>query len=119
MARVLRQDAAVSGGVYGHPAGHAGLREHIARHVGIARGVEASPDDVTVTSGTQQALDLIARVLLSPGDRVAVEDPGYPPPRRLFVSLGARVHGVPVDQDGLVIEALPRKTRLVYVTPSH
>ena len=119
MSRVLREDEAVSGGVYGHPAGHHGLRESIARHVGISRAVEASPDDVTVTSGTQQALDLIARVLLSPGDRVAVEDPGYPPPRSLFTSLGARVHGVPVDQDGLIVESLPRNTRLVYVTPSH
>jgi GntR family transcriptional regulator / MocR family aminotransferase len=119
MARALREDSAVSGGVYGHPAGHRGLREAIARHIGIARGVTASPDDVVVTSGTQQALDLIARVLLSPGDTVAVEDPGYPPPRRLFTSLGARVHHVPVDADGLMVDALPRHTRLVYVTPSH
>jgi GntR family transcriptional regulator/MocR family aminotransferase len=50
---------------------------------------------------------------------VAVEDPGYPPPRRLFEALGARVVGVPVDRDGLVVEALPRSVRLVYVTPSH
>jgi GntR family transcriptional regulator/MocR family aminotransferase len=119
MARVLREDRAVSGGVYGHPAGHRGLREAIARHVGIARGVTTSPDDVVVTSGTQQALDLIARVLLAPGDAVAVEDPGYPPPRRLFMSLGAGVHHVPVDADGLIVDAIPRHTRLVYVTPSH
>jgi GntR family transcriptional regulator/MocR family aminotransferase len=119
MARALREDSAVSGGVYGHPAGHRGLREAIARHIGIARGVATSPDDVVVTTGTQQALDLIARVLLSPGDAVAIEDPGYLPPRRLFTSLGARVFHAPVDSDGLVVDALPRNARLVYVTPSH
>jgi GntR family transcriptional regulator/MocR family aminotransferase len=118
MARELRFEA-VSAGVYGHPAGHRGLREAIARHIGISRGVRASADDITVTSGAQQALDIVARALLSPGDRVAVEDPGYPPPRLLFKSLGARVHGVPIDDEGIVVDALPRRTRLVYVTPSH
>jgi GntR family transcriptional regulator/MocR family aminotransferase len=95
------------------------LREAIARHIGIARGVQASADDITVTSGAQQALDVIARALVSPGDRVAVEDPGYAPPRLLFKSLGARVHGVRVDDEGIVVDALPGQTRLVYVTPSH
>jgi GntR family transcriptional regulator / MocR family aminotransferase len=118
VARELRSEAVVAG-VYAHPAGHPDLREAIARHIAIARGVKASADDVTVTNGTQQAIDVVARVLLAPGDRVAVEDPGYLPPRRLFESLGARVAGVPVDRDGLVVDALPRQTRLVYVTPSH
>jgi GntR family transcriptional regulator/MocR family aminotransferase len=116
--RELRSNA-VGDAVYGHPAGHRGLREAIARHIGVARAVAASADDITITSGTQQALDVIARVLLAPGDRVAVEDPEYAPPRALFRSLGARVVGVPVDREGLVVEALPRATRLVYVTPSH
>jgi GntR family transcriptional regulator / MocR family aminotransferase len=78
-----------------------------------------SADDVAVTSGTQQALDVVSRVLLGPNDLVAVEDPGYPPPRRLLQSLGVRIVGVPVDRDGLVVEALPRRARVVYVTPSH
>jgi GntR family transcriptional regulator/MocR family aminotransferase len=116
VAGELRTEAV---GVYGHPAGHPALREAIARHIGISRGVEASPDDVTITAGTQQALDVIARALLSPGDRVAVEDPGYPPPWRLFGSLGARIVGVPVDGQGIVVDRLPRRARLVYVTPSH
>jgi GntR family transcriptional regulator/MocR family aminotransferase len=119
MARVMRDDRAVTGGVYGHPAGYRGLRDAIARHIGIARGVETSADDVTITSGTQQALDVVARVLLAPGDHVTVEDPGYPPPARLFLSLGQRVHGVPVDQEGLIVDAIPRRVRLIYVTPSH
>ena len=118
MARELRASA-VGHGEYADPAGHRGLREAIARHIGIARGVVASADDVVVTNGTQQAVDIVARVLLAPGDRVAVEDPGYGPPRRLFATLGARVAGVPVDAEGLIVDAIPRDTKLVYVTPSH
>jgi len=109
----------VAAGVYQDPAGLRPLRAAIANHVAISRGVNASPDDVIVTNGTQQALDLIARVLLAPGDAIAVEDPGYQPPCRLFASLGVRVIGVPVDQHGLVVDVLPRRVRAVYVTPSH
>jgi GntR family transcriptional regulator/MocR family aminotransferase len=118
VARQLRPLAVGRGG-YGDPAGHEGLREAISRHVSTARGVRAVADDVVVTNGTQQAVDVIARVLLNPGDRVAVEDPGYPPPRRLFQTLGLRVTGVPVDHEGLVVDAIPDGTRLVYVSPSH
>ncbi|MGH9136209.1 MAG: PLP-dependent aminotransferase family protein, partial [Acidimicrobiales bacterium] len=118
MARELRPSA-VGPGFYADPAGHVGLREAIARHLGTARAVVATADDVTVTNGTQQAIDIVARVLLSPGDRVAVEDPGYPVTRLLFESLGARVVGVPVDGEGLVVDALPPNVRLVFVTPSH
>ena len=91
----------------------------IARHVGVSRGVRADAEDVLVTSGSQQAIDLVARVLLAPGDVVAVENPGYPPPRNAFRALGCRVVGVPVDAEGLVVDALPDDARLVYVTPSH
>jgi GntR family transcriptional regulator/MocR family aminotransferase len=106
-------------GVYGDPAGHRGLRAAIARHIGVSRGVNTLAAHVTVTSGTQQALDIIGKVLLAPGDRAAVEDPGYPPAWRLFKALGARVTAVPVDSEGLVVDALPDNTRLVYVSPSH
>jgi GntR family transcriptional regulator/MocR family aminotransferase len=108
-----------SAGVYAHPAGHLGLRQAIARHVSISRGMQTSPEDITITNGAQQAIDIIARVLLAPGDRVAVEDPGYPLPRFLFESLGVKVIGVPVDDEGLIVEALPARVRLLYVTPSH
>ena len=118
MDRELRASA-VGRGIYGDPAGHPGLRTAIARHIGVSRGVATAAGQVTVTSGTQQALDLIARVLLAPGQRVAMEDPGYAPARRLFQSLGLEVTGVPVDEHGLVVEALPADARLVYVTPSH
>jgi GntR family transcriptional regulator/MocR family aminotransferase len=106
-------------GRYCGPAGDPGLRGAIVRQIGSSRGVRADEDDVIVTSGTQQAVDLIARVLLKPGDRVAVEDPGYGPPRRLLASLGLRVTGIPVDSEGLSVDAIPADARLVYVSPSH
>jgi GntR family transcriptional regulator/MocR family aminotransferase len=118
VAQQLRRTAS-DRGVYGPPAGLQALREAIARHIGTSRSVQTAADDITVTNGTQQALDVVARVLLAPGDRVAVEAPGYSPARVLFESLGARVTGVPVDEAGLVVDALPRQTRVVYVTPSH
>ncbi len=118
VTRALRSGE-TSAGVYDHPAGHHDLRAAVARHIGISRGVEASADDIVITSGTQQALDVLARVLLAPGDSIAVEDPGYGPPWHLFKSLGLRVVGVPVDRDGLIVDALPRGVRAVYVTPSH
>lgn len=118
MSRELRASTGSRHG-YGHPAGDPQLRDAIARHVGTSRGMAATADDITITNGTQQAVDLVARVLLAPGDRVAVEDPGYVPPRLLFQSLGLAISGVPVDDEGLVVDALPRTARLVYVTPSH
>jgi GntR family transcriptional regulator / MocR family aminotransferase len=117
VARALRS-ADMATGIYEHPAGHRDLRSAIARHIGIFRAVEASTDNVVITNGTQQALDVVARALLAPGDRIAVEDPGYQPPRYLFQSLGLRVVGVPVDREGLIVDAL-RGVRAVYVTPSH
>jgi GntR family transcriptional regulator/MocR family aminotransferase len=108
-----------SPGTYAEPSGHPALRAAVGRYLGYSRSVRATADDVLVTNGTQHALDLIGRVLLRPGDVVAVEEPGYPPARRLFASLGARVTGVPVDAEGLVVDALPSNTRLVYATPAH
>ena len=108
-----------SPGTYAAPAGHPALRAAIARYLGYARSVRAAAGDVVVTNGTQHGLDLIARVLLRAGDVVAVEEPGYPPARRLFAALGCRVVGVPVDEEGLVVAELPGECRLVYVTPSH
>jgi GntR family transcriptional regulator/MocR family aminotransferase len=105
--------------VYGHPGGARRLREAIARHIALSRGIHAPADDITITSGTQQAIDLVAKVLLTPGDEVAIEDPGYGPPGWLLRCMGAVVRGVPVDREGIVVGAIPPSARLVYVTPSH
>ncbi|WP_327011613.1 aminotransferase-like domain-containing protein [Dactylosporangium sp. NBC_01737] len=107
------------GADYADPAGLEALRSAVARSAGLSRSVRASADDVIVTNGAQQGLDLVGRVLVEPGSVVAVEEPGYPPARLAFTALGARVVPVPVDGSGLVVEALPRQARLVYVTPSH
>jgi GntR family transcriptional regulator/MocR family aminotransferase len=106
-------------GGYAEATGHAGLRAAIARYVAVSRSVRAGSDDIVVTSGAQQAIDLVARVLLAPGACVAVEEPGYPPVRQLLAAHGARVVPVPVDGEGLKVAALPDAARLVYVTPSH
>ncbi|MFP5425188.1 MAG: PLP-dependent aminotransferase family protein [Gammaproteobacteria bacterium] len=95
------------------------LREAIAHHIAFARGVHCSAADILVCNGAQQALDLIARVLIEPGCPVAMEDPGYPPARQLFLALGARLQSVPVDDEGLCVEQIADGTRLIYVTPSH
>jgi GntR family transcriptional regulator / MocR family aminotransferase len=117
MSRQLRPR--VLSAAYGDAAGHPALRAAAARHAYASRGLGAEADDVLVTQGAQHALDVIGRVLLEPGARVAVEDPGYPAARVLFESLGAAVVGVPVDAEGLDVGALPADAKLVYVTPSH
>jgi GntR family transcriptional regulator/MocR family aminotransferase len=108
----------ISTGTY-EAAGPTALETEIARYAGLSRSVVAAPADVVTTAGAQQALDLVARVLLEPGNVVAVEDPGYTAAARLFETHRARVRGVPVDAEGIVVEALPSTARLVYVTPSH
>lgn len=104
---------------YSNTQGLAELREAIARHIAFARGVHCSAADIVVCNGAQQALDLIARVLIEPGCLVAMEDPGYPPARYLFEALGARIQHVPVDAEGLCAEQIEAGARLIYVTPSH
>ncbi|GAA0916280.1 MocR-like pyridoxine biosynthesis transcription factor PdxR [Virgisporangium aurantiacum] len=110
---------AMGNGMPADPAGHLGLRAALARRLRLFRGVTAGCDDVVVTSGAQQAIDLIGRVLLEPGACAAVEEPGYWSPVYAWRSVGARVATVPVDGEGLVVDALPPAVRLVYVTPSH
>ena len=105
--------------LYGDPAGKIRLRRAIASWVARSRSVTAEEDTVVITCGAQHAIDLVTRVLLEPGDCVAVENPGYVPPVRLFRALGMRVAGVPVDDQGLVVDLLPPSARIVYVTPSH
>lgn len=108
-----------SPGQYDDPAGTSQLRAALAHWVVRSRGVVAAPDQLFVTTGAGHAVDLIARVLLDPGDTVAIEEPGYPVVAELLRSHGLRVVGVPVDAEGIVVDALPAAAKLVYVTPSH
>jgi GntR family transcriptional regulator / MocR family aminotransferase len=103
---------------YGPSEGEPALREAVAGHVRRARGFEVRPEDLVVTAGAVEAFHLLARLLLRPGDRVAVEDPGYPMARSAFAAAGATIVPAPVDDGGLIVERL-EDARLVYVTPSH
>ena len=105
---------------YPPSAGLPELREGIAAHVAFARAVACVPEDIVVTSGAQQAFDLLARVLVVPGrTRVAIENPGYPPLRAPLHAAGAQLVPIPVDDEGLCVGALPSDVRVVCVTPSH
>jgi GntR family transcriptional regulator/MocR family aminotransferase len=109
--------------MYGDPCGHPRRREAIARHLAKARGVRAEPEDVIVFAGVQQALQLLARLLVDGGDRVLLEEPGYLGARHAFDAEGARAVPAPVDRDGVDLSRVPphalRRCRLAYVTPSH
>jgi GntR family transcriptional regulator / MocR family aminotransferase len=101
------------------PAGLEILRSEIASHLARTRAVRCTPEQVIVVSGSQQALDLCARLLLDRGDEAAVEEPGYPGARQLFLAHGARLTTMPVTDSGASTDGLTNRTRLVHVTPSH
>jgi len=107
---------------YGSAAGYLPLREAIAAHIGPVRGVRCTADQVIVTTGSQPALALAARLLLQPGDEAWMEDPGYAGARGALLAAGAEVVPVPIDDDGLIVDdgtqRAPR-ARLAYVSPSH
>jgi GntR family transcriptional regulator/MocR family aminotransferase len=107
---------------YAHFAGLPALRSAVSRYLGTARGVVCEPEQVFVVAGTQAGLDLVARLLLDPGDPAWVEEPGYLGARGALLGAGARLVPVPVDGDGIDVEAGRRtapRARLVYTTPSH
>lgn len=106
----------------GDPAGYLPLRQAVAAHLGTARGVRCTAEQVVIVSGTQQTLDLVSRLVLNPGDKAWIEDPGYIGALAAFKSVGAQVVPVPVDAQGLDVGAgqkLASKAGLAYVTPSH
>lgn len=107
---------------YSDPAGYRPLREAVAAYIGGSRAVRCDPDQVIIMGGAQQALDVLARVLLNPGDPVWIEDPGYMGARAAFAGNGARLIPLPVDDEGLDVAAGVARcpeARLAYVTPSH
>jgi GntR family transcriptional regulator/MocR family aminotransferase len=96
------------------------LREAIAHHVAFARAVACTAEDVMVTSGAQQAFDMLARLLVVPGrTKVAVENPGYPPLRSAFIAAGAQIVPIPLDDEGMRVADIPDDVSVVSVTPSH
>ncbi|OKB66248.1 GntR family transcriptional regulator [Serratia marcescens] len=104
---------------YGDPQGYLPLREAIAAHVNQTRGVLCDARQVIVLTSSQQALQLIATLLLDSGDCVWMEEPGYAGARNAFISAGAALTPVAVDSDGLRAAPPLPDPRLIYLTPSH
>ncbi len=105
---------------YGHPQGNPDLRAAIAMHLSVMRAIACRGDELIVTSGAQQAFDLLARILVEPGKTVvAIEDPGYAPTRIPFAAAGALLCPVEVDGEGMMIERLPANANIICVSPSH
>src|SRR5271165_2072462 len=102
------------------PLGYPPLRDAVATYLSTSRGVKCVVDQVVIVSGIQEAIDLAARLLLNPGDRVCMENPGYPGAATAFKAVGAKVSAIDVDGAGMrVHDASMRGARLVYVTPGH
>ncbi len=104
------------------PRGYKPLREAIAHYLGASRGIGCTAEQIIIVSGVQQALDLLARLLLKPGAKVWMEDPGYFGARIAFETAGARIVGVPVDSEGIVVTSGKRirgAAAGAYVTPAH
>ncbi len=119
--RALADSATLS---YGDPAGHLGLRRELAGMLRSARGLAVDETQLVVTRGSQMALALCARVLLSPGDVVVVEHYGYRPAWQALRAAGAQLLSVPVDAHGMSVDALAalcerQPVRAVYLTPHH
>lgn len=106
---------------YGSVAGFLPLRQAVADYLIRLRGVRCTPEQVVIVSGMQQALDLLARLLLNDGDEILLETPGYAGAFELFRTFGARLHSLPVDENGFPVERIPvdSQARLVFVTPSN
>jgi GntR family transcriptional regulator/MocR family aminotransferase len=107
---------------YSDILGYGPLREAIAAHVRLSRGTVCTPEQVVIVAGAQRGLDLLARLLLEPGDAVLLEEPGYPGARGALLDAGAVIQPAPVDSEGLNIDAAARRApdaKLAFVTPSH
>jgi GntR family transcriptional regulator / MocR family aminotransferase len=117
--RALRTSTGTAALGYGSTFGMPRLRAAIAAMLRAQRAIPASAENVLVTRGSQMAIEVAARALLRPGDVAAVEAFGYLPAWRALEVAGARLAPIPLDDDGLVVDALPRGTRCVYTTPHH
>jgi GntR family transcriptional regulator / MocR family aminotransferase len=121
LARYCRK-ASAEIAVHGDPAGLRRLREAIASYAGVARGVRCHAEQVIIVNGSQQAIDIAARVLTDPGDVAIIEDPGYVGARSALQAAGIKLVPVKVGKEGLRVDVLAKKSleaKLVYVTPSH
>ena len=120
LARYLSTDDAMLSR-YGSVAGFLPLRQALADYLARYRGINCTPKQVVIVSGAQQVLDILARLLLKPGDEVLVETPGYVVAFDLFRAYGAHLTALPVDDDGFPVEKIPanNQAKLAFITPTH
>jgi GntR family transcriptional regulator / MocR family aminotransferase len=107
---------------YLDPQGHLPLREVLSQYLGRSRGVSCSSEQMVITSGSIQSVDLLARAVLKPGDPVAIEEPCYRTAKGVLETMGAKLIPIPVDEDGLRVDLLPTGENaplMLYCTPSH
>jgi GntR family transcriptional regulator/MocR family aminotransferase len=103
-----------------HAMGYPPLREALADYLITSRGVRCSPDQIAIVSGVQEALDLVARLFLNPGDRVCMENPGYVGAAMVFEAVGAKIVSLGLDDEGIELRTpAVRGARLIYITPGH
>ena len=102
------------------PLGYPLLQQAVADYLTGSRGVSCEAGQVVIVSGTQEALDLIARILVDPGDGVAIENPGYIGATQVFEAMGATIVPMPLDEEGATLRgAALEAVRLAYLTPAH
>lgn len=118
-ARCLRRSAVHAGKRELGPVNRARLREALANYLAASRGVRATADQILILPSAQAALTLIAAVLISSGDEVWVEDPGYPGAAAAFLASGARVTGMGLDEQGMQRTPEAAAPKLIFMTPSH
>jgi GntR family transcriptional regulator / MocR family aminotransferase len=117
--RAWRQAGAVPPSAWPDPLGLPALRQALATHLRRSRALPCEPDQILVTRGVTSGLGLLAAALLRPGDRVGIEEPGYPAARAVFAVHGAQLVPCRADEHGLVTAELPGNLRMIYTTPAH
>ncbi|UNK21351.1 PLP-dependent aminotransferase family protein [Paenibacillus sp. N3/727] len=104
---------------YSDAYGFEPLRKQIQRHLSLERGIHVETNQILLTSGAQHSIDLIAQALLTKGDTVSVEDPGFPIAWMTMKYRQMKIAPIPIDEHGLVVEKVPSEAKLIFVTPSH
>ena len=106
---------------YAHGGGLPALREALAQHLALTRSIDCDPEQLIITEGSHQAIDLASRILGDPGEVAWVEDPGYWGARTVLQANGLRIRHLPVDEEGMQVpqEAGGEPPRFIFVTPSH
>lgn len=117
--RVLREEGSALLG-YGDPAGEPSLREAIARHLALSRGINCDASQIVITEGALEGVNLCTLLLSEPGDTAWVEDPGYAGAKTAFSRTGLTMVGMPVDEEGMCWEGRQAsRPRLIFTSPSH